>query len=163
MVLNSYSKINLSLSINSKKKNGLHQIQSYFCLINLCDKIKITKTNKKDDQIIFKGLFAKHVKRLDNSIVRVLNLLRKLKLISSYYSVNINKNIPVFGGLGGGASNAAFLLKFLLKEKISKKVFNKIEKLVGTDLRLFFYKQGFLENLKTIRVFKKTQKFYFLL
>jgi 4-diphosphocytidyl-2-C-methyl-D-erythritol kinase len=163
MVLNSYSKINLSLSINSKKKNGLHQIQSYFCLINLCDKIKITKTNKKDDQIIFKGLFAKHVKRLDNSIVGVLNLLRKLKLISSYYSVNINKNIPVFGGLGGGASNAAFVLKFLLKKKISKKVFNKIEKLVGTDLRLFFHKQGFLENLKTIRVFKKTQKLVFLL
>ena len=47
MVLKSYSKINLSLNINSKLKNGLHDIQSYYCLINLFDKIKIRKNNKK--------------------------------------------------------------------------------------------------------------------
>ena len=41
MVFNSYSKINLTLTINSKKKSGLHEIQSYYCLINLNDKIKI--------------------------------------------------------------------------------------------------------------------------
>ena len=41
MVLSSYSKINLSLLVNSKQKRGLHNIQSYFCLINLKDKIKI--------------------------------------------------------------------------------------------------------------------------
>ena len=47
MVLNSYSKINLSLSVNNKLKNGLHEIQSHYCLINLSDKIKISKTKKK--------------------------------------------------------------------------------------------------------------------
>ena len=48
MVLKSYSKINLSLLVNSKnQKNGLHNIQSYFCLINLKDKIKIKKIKKK--------------------------------------------------------------------------------------------------------------------
>ncbi len=45
MVLKSFSKINLSLNINKKlKKNKLHDIQSYFCLINLFDQIK----NKKN-------------------------------------------------------------------------------------------------------------------
>ena len=43
MVLNSYSKINLSLSVNSKQKNGLHNIQSYFCLISLKIKLKLEK------------------------------------------------------------------------------------------------------------------------
>jgi len=47
MVLNSYSKINLSLNVNSKLKSGLHEIQSYYCLINLSDKIKIIKIKKK--------------------------------------------------------------------------------------------------------------------
>ena len=60
MVINSYSKINLSLLVNSKKKNGFHNIQSYFCLINLNDKIKIKKINKKKDIINFKGTFNKH-------------------------------------------------------------------------------------------------------
>ena len=32
------------------KKNSLHQIQSYFCLINLHDKIKINKINSEKIQ-----------------------------------------------------------------------------------------------------------------
>ena len=63
MVLNSYSKINLSLSINKKIKNGLHEIQSYYCLINLSDKINIIKINKKKDKILFKGPFVKYIKK----------------------------------------------------------------------------------------------------
>ena len=54
MVLNSYSKINLSLSVNNKLKNGLHEIQSYFCLINLSDKIQIRKSKKKRTKFFLK-------------------------------------------------------------------------------------------------------------
>jgi 4-diphosphocytidyl-2-C-methyl-D-erythritol kinase len=163
MVLKSFSKINLSLNVNSKLKNGLHEIQSYYCLINLIDKIKIKKINKKKDKIVFKGKFNKHIKKSDNSITNILRLLRNLKLISGYYSVNVIKNIPVFSGLGGGTSNAAFVLKFFLKDRITKNILNKVEKLIGSDLRLFFHKQGFLQNLKTIKIFKKKQKLIFLL
>ena len=77
--------------------------------------------------------------------------------------MTVIKNIPVFGGLGGGTSNAAFILKYLLKKRVNNGIFNKIEKLIGSDLRLFYYKQGFLDNLKTIKVFKKKQKLVFLL
>ena len=162
MVLKSYSKINLSLSVNSKLKKGLHEIQSYYCLINLSDKIKISKIKKKKDTILFKGPFAKHIKISNNSIVNLLKLLRKLKLISNYYSVDVVKNIPVFSGLGGGTSNAASILKFLLKGKITKNILNKIEKLIGSDLKLFFHKQGFLENLKTIKIINKKEMFFLL-
>ena len=163
MVFNSYSKINLSLSVNNKLKNGLHEIQSYFCLINLCDKIQVSKTLKKKDKILFKGPFARHIKISNNSISKLLKLLRKLNLISSFYSVVVTKNIPVFGGLGGGTSNAAFLLKFLLKNRINESLLNKAEKLIGSDFKIFFYKQGFLKNLKNIVSAKKNQKLYFLL
>ena len=164
MILKSYSKINFSLSVNSKLKTGLHEIQSYYCLINLCDKIKISKIKEKKDNIFFQGPFVKYIEKSNNSIINTLNLLRKFKVITSYYSVTIIKNIPVFSGLGGGTSNAAFILKFLLKKKkIDKNILNKLEKLIGSDLRLFFYKQGFLENLKTIKVIKKKQKLFFLL
>ena len=163
MVLKSFSKINLSLKVNSKLKNGLHEIQSYYCLINLCDKIEISKIKQKKDKILFKGLFVKHIKKSNNSIITLLGLLRKLKIISSYYSVKIIKNIPVFSGLGGGTSNAAFILKFLLKDRITEKILKKVEKLIGSDLRLFFYKKAFLENLKTIKIIKKRQKLFFLL
>lgn len=162
MVLKSFSKINLSLNINSKLKNGLHDIQSYYCLINLFDKIKIRKIDKKKDKVVFFGPFVKHIKKSNNSITNLLKLLRKLELISGYYSVNVIKNIPVFSGLGGGTSNAASVLKFLLKDKVSKNIIEKVEKLIGSDLRLFFNKQGFLQNLRTIKTIKK-QKLFFLL
>ena len=162
MVLKSFAKINLSLNINNKLKNGLHDIQSYYCLINLFDKIKIRKIDKKKDKVVFFGPFVKHIKKSNNSIINLLKLLRKLELISGYYSVNVIKNIPVFSGLGGGTSNAASVLKFLLKGKVSKKILEKVEKLIGSDLRLFFHKQGFLQNLRTIKTIKK-QKLFFLL
>ena len=163
MVLSSYSKINLSLLVNSKQKNGLHNIQSYFCLINLKDKIKIKKINGKSDKINFIGPFSKFINKKNNSIKTILVLLRKLKLISSYYSVVVKKNIPVFAGLGGGTSNAFTVMKYVLRKKLSKKNLNIIEKKIGSDLKLFFYKQGFLKNLGSIINQKIKQTFFFVL
>jgi 4-diphosphocytidyl-2-C-methyl-D-erythritol kinase len=163
MVINSYAKINLTLNVNNKLKNGLHDIQSYFCLINLSDKIQIIKNKKDKDHIFFRGPFAKYVKKNDNSVINLIKILRKLKLISNFYSINITKNIPVYSGLGGGTSNAAFVLKSILKKGINQNLLKKLEKTVGSDLQLFFYKQGFLDNLKTIKVAKKKQKLIFLL
>jgi 4-diphosphocytidyl-2-C-methyl-D-erythritol kinase len=163
MVIKSYSKINLTLKINYKTRNRLHEIQSLYCWINLFDKIKINKINKKKDEIIFKGPFARLIKKKDNSVYKTLIKLRELNLISKYYSINVTKNIPVFSGLGGGTSNAAFILKYFLKNKINNVLLNKFTSLIGSDLKLFFKKQGYLKDLKTIINFKKKQKFYFLL
>ena len=129
MILRSFSKINLSLSINKRLKNGLHDIQSYFCLINLFDQIKIKSIKSNKDVIKFKGKFAKHVKKNNNSIVKTLTILRKKKLISNYYSVEINKKIPVFAGLGGGTGNAACLIKKFIGKKINRYLsYNEIKR-----------------------------------
>ena len=107
MVLKSYAKINLLLKINRKLANGLHDIQSIFCLVNLFDTIDIRRIkNKFKDEIYFKGPYSKHVKESNNSIKKILIIMRKRKLISDYYRINVIKKIPVFAGLGGGTSNA---------------------------------------------------------
>ena len=95
MVLNSFAKINLSLIVNSKTKSGLHEIQSHFCLVNLTDKIKISKLRGKKDKIFFKGPFAKFVNKKNNSIINLLKVLRRHKFISNFYSITVLKNIPV--------------------------------------------------------------------
>ena len=69
MVLKSFSKINLSLNIIRKlKKDRLHEIQSYFCLINLFDEIKIKKIKNKKDIVKFKGKFSNYVQKKHNTI-----------------------------------------------------------------------------------------------
>tara|TARA_X000000368_G_scaffold51290_1_gene36635 strand:- start:21 stop:863 length:843 start_codon:yes stop_codon:yes gene_type:complete len=165
MLLKSFSKINLSLSVNRKlkKKSGLHDIQSYFCLIDLFDQIKIKKIKGRKDIVKFKGKFSKHIKKTSNSIIAVLTILRESNLISNYYSVIVNKKIPVFAGMGGGTSNAACLIKYFTKNRINKNLLNIFDKKIGSDLRLFFYKQGFLKNLKEINNFSRKYRLYFLL
>ena len=163
MVLKSFSKINLSLSVNKKLKNGLHNIQSYYCLINLHDKIKITKIKSDRDIVKFTGKFSRNINKKNNSISKVLNILRHKKLISNYYSVEIKKKIPVFAGLGGGSSNAAFLTQHLLRKKYDKAILKILEQKVGSDFRLFFHKQGFLKDLRTIKDLNKKNLLYFLL
>tara|TARA_B100000945_G_C20287794_1_gene551854 strand:- start:79 stop:918 length:840 start_codon:yes stop_codon:yes gene_type:complete len=164
MVLKSFSKINLSLNINKKlKKNKLHDIQSYFCLINLFDQIKIKKIKGQKDIVKFKGKFSKYIKKKNNSIIDVLKILRKRNLISDYYSVLIDKKIPVFSGMGGGTSNAICLIKYLARNKIDKNLSSILDKKIGSDSRLFFYEQGFLKNLKIINDFPRKYRLYFLL
>ena len=164
MVLKSYAKINLSLSINKKLSNGLHEIQSIYCLVDLYDSITIKK-NKNDflDDISFTGTHSKHISKLNNSVRKSLNLLRKNDLITDYYSVRINKKIPVFAGFGGGSSNAVSLINYLTKNKINKKFFDKMNNELGSDLRLFYHNRGFLKNLKTIKKINKSYNLYFLL
>ena len=139
MILRSYAKINLSLAVNKKLNNGLHDLQSIYSLISLHDTISIkTIKNKKKDLISIKGPFSKYVNKSNNSVRKVLNLMRKYKLISNFYQVKIYKKIPVFAGFGGGTSNAAVVLRFLNKKKIEKAIFEKISKIVGSDFKLFF-------------------------
>jgi len=163
MLLKSFSKINLSLSVNRKLKNGLHDIQSYFCLINLFDQIKIRKINGRKDIVRFQGKFSKYIKKKNNSIIHALTILRERNLISNYYSVLVNKKIPVFGGMGGGTSNAACLIKYLTRKRINKNLLTILDKKIGSDLKLFFYGQGFLEDLKKVNDFRRKYSLYFLL
>ncbi len=164
MKLKSFSKINLSLTVNKKfKRTKLHDIQSYFCLIDLYDLLEVKKISGRKDLVKFDGKFAKYVNRKSNSIIKALNVLREKNFISDYYSVLVHKRTPVFSGMGGGTSNAACIIKYLTNNKINKDLFNILDQKIGSDLRLFFYKQGFLKNLKTVNRLKKKLNLFFLL
>ena len=63
--------------LEKNKKNSLHQIQSYFCLINLHDKIRINKINSQKDTIRFKGKFSKYINSKNNSVIDTLKILKK--------------------------------------------------------------------------------------
>tara|TARA_B100000963_G_scaffold216489_1_gene188805 strand:+ start:11052 stop:11891 length:840 start_codon:yes stop_codon:yes gene_type:complete len=163
MVLKSYAKINLSLTVNKKLANGLHDIQSIFCLVNLKDTVSIKKFKSSyKDKISFVGPYSKDVNLSNNSIKILLNVMRKYKLISNFFNIKIHKNIPVFSGLGGGSSNATTIFKFLLKKKIKKSVFYKIINQISSDMSLFFFNQGYQNNLNKITKLKKKHKLYFL-
>ena len=160
MLLKSPAKINLTLKVNKKLKNGLHNIQSYYCLINLYDEIKIRTIKEKNDKIKFVGSF-KHNINQDNTVSNTIKLLRDKGIVTNRFKVKVNKKIPVFAGLGGGTSNAVCLAKLLAKSKIN--IIKKfIKKEIGSDTVLFFNNQGFLKNLNTVIKLKPFSLFFLL-
>ena len=164
-MIKSYSKINLFLKVVKKNKKGLHNIQSSVMLLGLHDKICLKKINKNKDNIEFIGQFKKKINKKTNTISKSLFLLRKHNLIDKKkrYKITIKKNIPVFAGLGGGTSNAVFLIKYFLNNKISNRLMGIFEEEIGSDFRLFFFNHSFQKNLKQILKFKKKYFFYFVL
>ena len=134
-------------------------------LLNLHDKITIKKINKNKDSIRFIGQFKKKISKKTNTISKSLSLLRKHNLIDQKkrYKIIVNKNIPVFAGLGSGTSNAVFLIKYFLKNKVSNKFLKIFEEIIGSDFRLFFFRHSFQKNLKKISQFNKKYIFYFVL
>ena len=164
-MIKSYSKVNLFLKVLKKNSNQLHNIQSSVMLLDLHDRITIKNISKKKDEINFLGKFKKDIKKKNNSITTSLDILRRYGLISKKkkYKITIEKKIPVFAGLGGGTSNAVFLIKYFLKNQIKKKFLKIFEKEIGSDFRLFFFNHSFQKNLTKILQFRKKFSFYFTL
>jgi len=164
-MLKSYSKINLFLKVLNKNNKGLHNIQSSVMLLDLYDRISLKKINRNKDNIKFIGQFKKNINKNTNTISKSLFLLRKNNLIDKKkrYKIIVNKKIPVFAGLGGGTSNAVFIIKYFLKNKINTKLMKLFEEEIGSDFRLFFFKHSFQKNLKKILKFKNKYSFNFVL
>ena len=61
--IKSYCKINLSLKVLKKLKNGYHNITTLITFCNLHDLISISISKKNKDEIIFSGKFKKGINK----------------------------------------------------------------------------------------------------
>ena len=105
------AKINLGLHILSKRTDGYHNIETIFYPVNLFDALEIVPA--QEGKIVFyqTGIQVDG-KPEDNLVMKVYYLLKKdfdLPEIAIY----LRKQIPFGAGLGGGSSDAAFMIKLL--------------------------------------------------
>ena len=123
--IKSYCKVNLTLKVLKRLRNGYHNINSLITFCNLHDVITIQKINSIKDKVSFSGQFRHGVDNRYNTITKTLKLFRKYKLLTNQsFKINVEKNIPHGSGLGGASSNAAHLMIFLNKKmhlQLSKK------------------------------------------
>ena len=161
--IKSYCKINLTLRVLKKLKNGYHNIISLITFCDLHDIISISEIKNLKDKISFSGKFKTGINEKKNTVITVLNLLRSAQLIEKQaFKINIQKNIPHGSGLGGGSSNAAYLLNFFksrMRLKLSK---NKIKKLacqIGSDVPVNLERKNTLLTGKRGEILRLNQKF----
>ena len=163
--IKSYCKINLSLRVIRKLRNGYHNIMSYITFCDLHDIIVISKTKNFKDEIIFSGRFKGGISRKSNTITKVLSLLRKNRFLKNQnFRINIKKNIPHGSGLGGGSSNAAYLLNHLnskMKLRLNKNNIKKFANKIGFDVPINLEKKNTFLTGKRNEISRFNKKFGF--
>ena len=161
--IKSYCKINLSLKVLKKLNSGYHNIISLITFCDLHDVISISRIRNLKDKINFSGKFKKGINKKSNTITKVLNLLRSIKLLENQaFKINVRKNIPHGSGLGGGSSNAADLLNYFnskMKLKLSKNKIKKLAGQIGFDVLVNLKKRNTFLTGKRGEILRLNQKF----
>ena len=105
MTLRAPAKLNLCLYLGAAREDGLHELRSLFCPLELADRILIEGASGGADEVVCPGV------RGPNLVAVALEALRARGWSGPPMRVEIEKRIPVAAGLGGGSADAAALLR----------------------------------------------------
>jgi len=144
LVIQSFAKVNLYLSVINKRPDNYHNLNTLFERINLSDKIVLT--SRADNLIKVScnnSLVPSDESNLCSKAARLLQDKTKAKM---GLNIKIIKRIPVGAGLGGGSGNAAAVLlglNKLWKLNLTKAKLAKIASGIGSDVAFFIYEAPF--------------------
>ena len=112
---NAPAKINLCLHVTGKRDDGYHLLDSLAVFTRCGDRLSITVA--KEDGFFLSGPFAKDLDNTkENLVLSALQAARGLHPNAiPPLAIELEKNIPVAAGLGGGSADAAACLRLLSK------------------------------------------------
>ncbi|MDQ0228637.1 4-(cytidine 5'-diphospho)-2-C-methyl-D-erythritol kinase [Metabacillus niabensis] len=105
------AKINLSLDVLHKRKDGFHEVKMIMTTIDLADRVELIDLPIDEIRIVSHNRFVPDDQR--NLAYQAAKLLKKRYGIKRGVSISITKTIPVAAGLAGGSSDAAATLRGL--------------------------------------------------
>jgi 4-diphosphocytidyl-2-C-methyl-D-erythritol kinase len=113
MIVFPKAKINIGLRITGKRADGFHNIETIFYPVNLSDALEFTVSDEETgkDSLTVTGIFT-GCSADDNIVMKAVRKLRE-KSTFPILKIHLHKVIPSGAGLGGGSSDAAFLLRAL--------------------------------------------------
>ena len=141
MIVFPNAKINLGLYVTSKREDGYHNLETIFIPVEkLCDVLEVIPMPKgaTNDNFTVTGIPVPGSGG-DNLCIKALGLMRKHFDIP-YLDIYLHKVIPFGAGLGGGSSDAAFMLKLLNEQFDAGLTNNELETLateIGADCAFF--------------------------
>jgi len=104
------AKLNLFLHVVGRRADGYHLLQTAFRLIERCDWLRFTP---REDGRIRLARDLPGIAESDELSVRAARLLQAEGKARLGVEIDIEKNIPTGGGLGGGSSDCATTLAVL--------------------------------------------------
>lgn len=104
------AKLNLFLHVVGRRSDGYHLLQTAFRLIDLCDWLRFTPRENGEVRL---ARAIPGVAEDENLVVRAARLLQAGGQARAGVEIDLEKNIPIGGGLGGGSSDCATTLAVL--------------------------------------------------
>ncbi|EIC30999.1 4-(cytidine 5'-diphospho)-2-C-methyl-D-erythritol kinase [Methylomicrobium album] len=151
------AKLNLMLRITGRRPDGYHLLQTVFQFIDLCDWIRFHPVDE-DRVSLYQTLPG--VAEADDLTVRAARVLKAETGYAGGVGIEVEKNLPMGGGLGGGSSDAAttlVALNYLWGLGLSVERLMRLGLSLGADVPVFVFGQaawgeGVGEKLEPIRV-----------
>lgn len=106
-----HAKINLTLRIVGRRGDGLHLLDGITAFSAFGDRIRVGMGGR-DDAVRLTGPFATKVEG-ENIVTTAVNRYRAVTGLATGVAIDIEKNIPVAAGLGGGSCDAGAVLRVL--------------------------------------------------
>jgi 4-diphosphocytidyl-2-C-methyl-D-erythritol kinase len=138
VTLRSFAKINLGLGIGALRSDGFHELRTIYQTIALHDIIRVSLGRGSGIEIRCDD--SRVPKDKSNTCYRIVELAMVALKARGRVIVEIEKRLPVQGGLGGASGNAVAALLALeraLKKQLSGPERLRIAGEVGSDLPLF--------------------------
>lgn len=159
------AKINHFLHVTGRRDDGYHLLQTLFQFLDLADELRITVT--ADGRI--RCLRNYHqVEEQDDLVVKAAKLLQKVGGSTRGAEIQVDKRIPIGGGLGGGSSDAAttlVALNCLWKTGLTVEQLAEAGLSLGADVPVFVHGfaawgEGVGEKLEPVEL---PENWYFLI
>ena len=139
IVVRSYAKINVCLDITGKRADGYHLLDMVMLPLELHDSLLIEETPRAVDNYITLDEFSMGDSQY-NTVSLTIDYLNKVRTLNTKFKIDMHKVIPMKAGLGGGSSNAAFVLKALndyKKLNLTEDEMHNIAVKIGADVAFF--------------------------
>ena len=131
------AKLNLFLRIIGRRPDGYHELQTVFRLLDWGDEIRLRV--RADDEI--RRLHdVPGVPEPTDLAVRAAQLLRKHAGVAAGVDIEVEKRVPMGGGLGGGSSDAATVLvalNALWQLNLDEDILAGLGRQLGADVPVF--------------------------
>lgn len=107
------AKINLGLDICGRHEDGYHELAMIMASVDLNDYVTVTELEA--DEIVMTSNSHRMPHNEKNDVVKAARLVKEKYGIKTGVRIELEKNIPICAGLGGGSSDAAATLRALDK------------------------------------------------
>jgi 4-diphosphocytidyl-2-C-methyl-D-erythritol kinase len=109
MILFPNAKINIGLRVIERRNDGFHNIETLFVPVDLCDVLEFNISQRPGNTIKISGRVPENNPE-NNLVIDAWKLMHE-KYNIPHLNIHLHKAIPIGAGLGGGSSDAAFMLK----------------------------------------------------